>query len=441
MKWQRYLPVFLLWAGDAFGGAPWHHPLYLANGGYWPRRVAVTIQNLADAAVAGEPVPVQAAVLAGAHIESLRVCNAAGQELLFDVRDLRGRVKRKGALAGDDQIVVPAECGAKGAATIYIYAGNDAALVVPDFLKFGFVNGDFESGDDAPDGWKAVETDAKHLATYEKSGGRNSSRCVKVEVAPGAEPTWVKWCQTQIPVTPGRSYRVSGWVRAENVVGRAGWFLHVDGERPMLLAPMLDAGSGTFDWKRVEHTFIVPPTGSNATFGTVLRGTGRAWFDEAEFVALEKGPALRTTVGPLEELKFDAPAPGQPQFSREWPVRATVRVLNLADRRAEGVLVSVDLRRLRARLRGLPANASVRVVEPATGHASSICARLGDSVLFSASVPPRSGREFHLYFSATRGEGDADGAAAYERLVNGPQNLAPNPSFEHGTEPVSYTHL
>jgi len=190
--------------------APWHHPLYLANGGYWPQRVAITIDNPTDVAVVGEPVLAKATALAGARIESLRVCNAQGQELLFDARDAGGHVKRTGKFVADDQLVVPAECGAKSAAPIYVYAGNDAALAVPDFLKFGFVNGDFESGGDAPDGWTTVETDQKHVATCEKSGGRGGSRCVKVEVAVGAEPTWVKWHQTQIPVTPGRSYRVSG---------------------------------------------------------------------------------------------------------------------------------------------------------------------------------------------------------------------------------------
>ncbi|MBM3889949.1 MAG: hypothetical protein FJ388_12610, partial [Verrucomicrobia bacterium] len=435
MKWRRLLSsAFLLSVINALGGEPWHHPLYLANGGYWPKRVTVTIENPGDAAVAGEPVFVKVPMLAGAGVESVRVCNASGQELLFDARDAGGHLKRRGELAVDDQIVVPAECDAKSKATIYIYASNDEALAVPDFLKAGFMNADFESGREAPDGWKTAETDAKHVATHEKNGGRNDSRCVKVEVAAGAEPTWVKWQQAQIPVTPGRSYRVSGWVKAENVVGRAGWFLHVNGERPMLLAPMLDAGSGTFDWKRVEHTFTVPPTGTNATFGTVLRGTGRAWFDDAEFVALERGPALRATAGPLEELKLHATATGKPQFSREWPVRATVRVLNLTDQPVNDVLVSADLRVARARLRGLPANAAVQVVDPATGQVAATCARLADSVLFSASVPARSGREFHLYFSATRSESATDTLAAYERLVNGPQNLAPNPSFERGTK-------
>jgi hypothetical protein len=58
--------------------APWQHPLYLANGGHWPVRMAVTIENPTDTAVAGEPVGVPVDALAGQRAESLRVCDAAG---------------------------------------------------------------------------------------------------------------------------------------------------------------------------------------------------------------------------------------------------------------------------------------------------------------------------------------------------------------------------
>jgi hypothetical protein len=295
--------------------APWHHPLYLSNGGYWPQRLVVTIENNSSNAVAGEPVAAPVSALAGQRAESLRVCNEAGVELLFDS-------KRTGVLSSDDVVFVPAEVGPKRSATVYIYAGNDAALPVPDFLAAGFVNGDFENG---TTGWKAVETDSLHIATYEKSSG-----CVKVEVAPGAEPTWVKWMQTGIPVTPGRGYRFTGWVRAENVVGSAGWFLHVNGDKPMLLNRMLDAGSGNFDWKKVTFSFTVPATANNVTIGTVLRGTGRAWYDDAEFVETSDKPSLRVTVGEVERLTF---------HKARADAGTLVRVLNPDDKPTGDVIV------------------------------------------------------------------------------------------------------
>jgi len=338
-------------AATAFAAAPWHHPLSLSNGGYWPLRVAVSIRNNSDVAVAGEPVAVPVGVLAGQRAESLRVCNEAGVELLFDAR-------RTGVFSSNDVVIVPAEVAATSVATVYLYAGNDAALPVPDFLAVRLVNGDFEDGSN---GWSAVETDAQHLASYEKHGGRNRSAGVKVEVAPGAEPTWVKWHQSGIPVTPGRSYRFTGWVRTENVVGEAGWFLHVHGECPMLLNRVLSAGSGTYDWKPVTFSFTAPATARNVTIGTVLRGSGCAWYDDAEFVAVGEQPPLRVTVGPVERLTFRAAQPGEGMV---------VRVLNPTDRPTGDVLVCVDARRCRRgdllfRATGLPARSVSEMRVPA----------------------------------------------------------------------------
>jgi len=355
----------VLLAISSASAAPWHHPLYLSNGGYWSQRMVVIIENHSDVAVAGETVAVPVGALAGQRAESLRVCNEAGVELLFDA-------KRTGVLASDDVVFVPAEVGTKSSATVYVYAGNDAAVPVPDFLAAGFVNGDFENG---TTGWKAIETDSQHIATYEKSGGRNGSAGVKVEVAPGAEPTWVKWNQTGIPVAPGRSYRFTGWVRAENVVGIAGWFLHVNGDKPMLLNPMLNAGSGSFGWKKVTCTFTAPATANNVTIGTVLRGTGCAWYDDAEFVETGDNPALRVMPGEVELLTFRAARAGDGMV---------VRVLNPDDKPTGEVMVHVDARRVRS--------------------------------LFPVSaLPARSVSEIPI-------------ASEYdhERLVNSPLNLAPH---------------
>ncbi len=128
------LTCFLL-APGAFGAVPWHHPLYLDNGGYWPERVAMTITNGSADPVAGERVlALSFPVLAGARVESLRVCRTDGVELLFDLRDASGGAKRTGPLRGEDKLIVPVECPARAATTVFVYAGNAAAWAVPDFL-------------------------------------------------------------------------------------------------------------------------------------------------------------------------------------------------------------------------------------------------------------------------------------------------------------------
>jgi hypothetical protein len=67
-------------------------------------------------------------------VESLRVCRADGVELLFDLRDPHGEAKRAGSLGAEDKLIVPVECPAHAATTLFVYAGNAGAWPVPDFL-------------------------------------------------------------------------------------------------------------------------------------------------------------------------------------------------------------------------------------------------------------------------------------------------------------------
>jgi hypothetical protein len=124
---------------------PWHHPLALGNEGYWPQRVAVTFTNDSSESLAGERHGIVVPALAGARVESLRVCRGDGVELLFDLRDREGAPKRTGAMRAADTLVIPIECAAKGSTAVFVYWGNDAAWAVPDFLPGDPVNGAAQS--------------------------------------------------------------------------------------------------------------------------------------------------------------------------------------------------------------------------------------------------------------------------------------------------------
>jgi hypothetical protein len=127
--------VFLLLVRTATTAViPWQHALYLANGGYWPERVPVAVTNGSAEPVAGEPLALMLPALAGARVESLRVCRGDGVELLFDLRDARGLAKRADELSAEDKLIVPVECPARSATTLFVYSGNREAWAVPDFL-------------------------------------------------------------------------------------------------------------------------------------------------------------------------------------------------------------------------------------------------------------------------------------------------------------------
>lgn len=420
---------------SAFPQAAWQHPLYLSGGGVWPVRVPVTLENRLASEIAGEPVKMEMTHLAGTGVRSLRVTNDAGAELLFSLDDAEGQPKRSGQVIPGDRLQIPAFIAASGKTTVYVYAGNPRALEVPDYLPpQRLVNGDLEAGKGRVTGWKPAEADAKHRVFWEAGAGRNGTHGFRTVVDAGAQPTWVKHEQSGFAIVPGSKYSLTAWVRAENVVGRAGWFLHVNGAQPQLLNRTLDAGSGTFDWKQVQCEFTAPPDASTATVGTLLHGTGTAWFDD---VVLEREPSaerVAVTIGELEHLNLPSVGAIKANTSNEWPQAAVVRAMNLATADAGPAMVFVNLRETRSLLRAMPRDAVIRVVEAATGREVPDVVQLGDGILFRASVAPRSASDFVVYFHRTRRVAPDAFLTEYAKLLVSPVNLAPNPSFEEGSE-------
>ncbi len=296
MEMKSYLPFLasaLLAITSVEAAAPWHHPLSLANQGYWPQRVAVTITNGAAQPAAGEPVAVSLPALAGAKVEALRVCQADGVELLFDLRDARGEPKRTGALAATDKLIVPAACAANSSITIFVYAGNNEAWAVPDFFR-------------------------------------------------------------------GKS------------------------------------GSGNYESEITPH--------------------------------------LRVSAGEVEQLQLRQDAPVGANAALDGLNRLEVRARNLTGQTVSESLVRVNVRSALIRLPDVPPGATARVGSNSGSAVPAYQPGQGTDLFFVAQMPPRSERLFHVSFSASRRTEPATALADYEQLLTGSPNLAPNGSFENGTD-------
>lgn len=428
---------------------PWHHPLYLDGGGWWQQRVPVQITNDGPGPLRGFPVACEVGdaadqlPLTGQRAEAVRVCDADGTEMLFVLRDPDGAVVEQGPIPEGSSLTIPVECPAGGNALYYVYFDNPRAGVVPDLLtaRPGLVNGDVERGEgDVPAGWTHDPPDDQHQATWSSEPPQSGLRCLKTVVAAGAEPTWIATRQRDIAIAGGARYRLQAWVKARDVRGSCGWYLHVGNqEQPMLLAPMLSAGEGTFDWKQVASEFTVPAEADRLSLGTVLRGTGTAWFDNAVLQCLSPG-AVRARVLPVEslavrEIGMDA-AWYDAGDNAVQPYRAVVRALNLGDDPRDQTVVVVELGRLRARMRGRLNLDSIRVIRDRQPVAHRV---LGDQLLCAVELPPRSSSVFHVYFAA--GESATDAAVARaEPHADSPLNLVRNPRFDSGTPlPADWT--
>ena len=96
----------------------------------------------------------------------------------------------------------------------------------------------------------------------------------------GAAPSWFSFSQDNIPVRAGERITLRVMVRAEGVKGSAGWYVHAGHEKKSdVLNRVFSAGNGTFGWKKLEMKVTIPPDCTKMTVGSVLRGTGAAWYD------------------------------------------------------------------------------------------------------------------------------------------------------------------
>ncbi len=436
----------LLSSAAAAAEASWHHPLYLDGTGWWHKRVAVKVTNDGSAELAGFPVQVVVGSasgqipLAGQRAESLRVCDARGTEMLFVLRDAGGDVVEQGPIPDGSTLVIPVECPPQTTAVYYVYFDNPLAGRVPDMLsaRAGLTNGDVELGEgDTPAGWRHDPADEQHRASWSTEQSPSGSRCLKTVVAEGAEPTWIATRQGDIAIVGGAKYRFQAWVKAQDVRGSCGWYLHVgDQQQPMLTASMLSAGEGSFDWKQVAVEFTAPAEADRLSLGTVLRGTGTAWFDNASLERLSPG-VVRAEVLPVETVSIRDIGAGVSWYQKPGiqgkvlPYRAAIRALNLSNEASERSVVAFELGRLQSRLRGRMNLDSVVVT--LDGHPVPH-QRRASQLLFAAPLPPRSSSVFYLYFA--EGSPDAPGAGPDAgSLVDSAVNLVRNPSFERG-EPL-----
>ncbi|MCS7254694.1 MAG: DUF4091 domain-containing protein [Armatimonadota bacterium] len=421
----------------------WHHPLSYHGDGYWRTRAVVQVTNKSNQPQIGVPITLsigsQSAAnrapitipLIGKEVKAIRVCDEQGLELKYDLRTAQGAPKRNGVLQAGDQISFFVELAPNATRRYFIYADNPKAWFPPEFIRTGLANGSFEAGEGDPDDWERVEEDAQHRLSWATGVARTGKRSVQTVVAEGAPPTWVKFHQTHIPLFPNRQYRLNGWVRAERTKGTVGFFIHVFGEKgEWLINRVLNAGDGTYDWRQIEFTFTVPENGRYATVGTVLYGTGTAWFDDISLELVEIGelPVQAEFVG-VETMELVARTKASSWIdTKVWRDRVPMVVYHFGDK-VTTALIYADLRKVIWRFSSLKRPVGLCIVDPEAPKSRSICShwRLGNGVLFLATLPPRSAKRFDLYLSPIA---ESEGEQGYEALLSSPANLVPNSSFE-----------
>ena len=154
-----------------------------------------------------------------------------------------------------------------------------------------------------PRGWR-TETWTGQATFRHAQVRRTGNRSVEIASETGADVAWT----ATVAVDPFARYRLSGWIKTENLVpldGGRGALLNIHG----MSGVATRAVTGTVDWTLVETEFETEDQTSvqvNCLFGGWGQARGRAWFDD---VALEK---IAQREPPAPKIHVDAAQVGAP---------------------------------------------------------------------------------------------------------------------------------
>ncbi len=294
-----------------------------SGGGDWTRVVPIVVENNTSAPYAerivGLPIkgdkdaPVEGALpFVGERAESIRVCDESGVEYVFNVARPDGSFVDKGVIGEGCKLNLPATIKPNQERRYYVFASNASAYPNPDRLSNVqkiVQNLDFEQGDGAvPTGWVFDLSGDNRSLTWTTENPASGKKCVRCDVPEGEKPSWIAARQTSVAIEPGARYRFEARVRGQNVVGDSGWYLHFgNAGQEMISSPMLFAPKKSdFDWTTVSGEFVAPKNADLLAFGTVLYGTGTAWFDAASLTRLD-GETSVSSIRVEDEIALEVP--------------------------------------------------------------------------------------------------------------------------------------
>ena len=173
-------------------------------------------------------------------------------------------------------------------------AGEQAANLLP--------NPSFEkAADGKPAGWKTQTFGGEGNFGYATTG-RTGKRSLVLDSEKGADIGWF----AVVPVEPQSTYRLSAWIKTENVRGASarGALLNLHNIQPVATKAL----SGTRDWTKVQVEFDsdgLDAVQVNCLFGGWGLATGKAWYDD---IRLEK----LSTANWEPRISIDAKRTGEP---------------------------------------------------------------------------------------------------------------------------------
>jgi alpha-L-arabinofuranosidase len=171
------------------------------------------------------------------------------------------------------------------ALAVMVLSGHAGANAQTSNAENRLPNPSFEEATGSrPAGWRPQRWNGQAQFDHDRTG-RTGDRSARIASEQGGDASWT----VTVPVEPFGRYRLSGWIRTENLQtsGGRGALLNVHTMADAVTRPL----TGDNDWTQVEVEFDVDDQDAvqvNALLGGWGNATGTAWFDDVKLEMISR---------------------------------------------------------------------------------------------------------------------------------------------------------
>jgi hypothetical protein len=201
-------------------------------------------------------------------------------------------------------------------------------------------NGSFEQGLAAPEFWrKQANMEGRQFRAGFVTDARFGQRGLELVVPANAKAEWLGWNSVEIPVKPGASYLLSGWLKAIDLQGSAAIHAHFHDDRGALTRSGAMVGtqpnvSGSSDWVNSVAYIQAPPDAATIQVHLTMNTQGTLRHDGIVLCQIVDACAVNA-----HAAEQDRP----PQGLRVWEANPLVKVFPDTPPQSQARAVAVEL--------------------------------------------------------------------------------------------------
>ncbi len=218
---------------------------------------------------------------------------------------------------------------------------NDYSRLVQSSVNLAS-NGSFKSGNTVPSLWQRPQSGGPdQVATRMVRAGRFGGRCLELTVRHNPQGDWIGWKSRNIPVQPGATYLLSGWLQAVDLHGSAGIYAHFHDAKGALtksgaMVGTQPAVSGSSGWVNSLGFFRAPPDAASLRIHLTMNTQGTLRHDGILLCRVLDGQ-----VGNVHAARSEAKDSGL----RVSQVNPLVKIFPQTALQSQARMVSVELAR------------------------------------------------------------------------------------------------